>query len=71
MESKEDKTANKSQEKTLKDLLKGVEIKNPLKDFRITHNQFDIVIKKGEPVTVPSKFLQNLVTEKVIDKLPK
>lgn len=52
------------------DKYEEVEIK-PKKDFRITHNQFDIVIKEGVSVPVPRIFLQNLVTEKVIDKLPK
>ncbi len=43
----------------------------PEKDFHIVQNEIDIYLKTGEPVTVPRKFLQNLVTEKVIDKLPK
>lgn len=55
---------------SLKDLLKEKEV-TPLKDFRITQNNFDMQLKKGEAVTVPQKFLQNLVTEGVIDKLPK
>lgn len=43
----------------------------PLKDFRITHNKYDITIKEGESVLVPQIFLQTLVTEKVIKKHPK
>lgn len=36
------------------------------KDFRITQNEYDIIIKKGEEISVPDKFLQNLKTEGVI-----
>lgn len=43
----------------------------PNRDFRITHNQYDIIIEKGVPVTIPRLFLQNMVTEKVIEKIPK
>lgn len=56
-------------DKTLKDLLKGVEI-DPLKNHEIHHNQHHIIIEKGVKVTVPEKFLQTLVTEKVINKIP-
>ena len=56
--------------KKVKDLLNLVEI-DPLKDFRITHNEYDIVIKEGETASIPQKFLQNMLTEGVIKKLPK
>lgn len=67
---KNEKEEKKEPKKTLGDLLKSVEI-TPLRDFRITHNEFDIVLKEGELVTIPQKFHQNLVAEKVIDKLPR
>lgn len=36
------------------------------KDFHISHNGDDIKIKKGDKVSVPKKYLQNLKTEGVI-----
>ena len=45
----------------------------PLRDFApgIHHNDIHVDnIKMGEPVTIPRKFLRNMVTEKVIDKIP-
>jgi len=36
------------------------------KDFHIVCNKDDIVIKKGDVVNVPEKYLQNLKTEGVI-----
>lgn len=36
------------------------------KDFHIVCNKDDIVIKKGDVVKVPDKYLQNLKTEGVI-----
>jgi hypothetical protein len=50
-----------------------VEIK-PLKDFPQGIHQNNVHIdniKKGEKVTIPRQFLQNMVTEGVIDKIPK
>ena len=38
----------------------------PLKDFHIVQNKFDIKIFKGVKIDVPNVFLQNLITEKVI-----
>ena len=38
----------------------------PLKDFHISHNGVDIVIKEGERIEVPKLYIQNLKTEKVI-----
>lgn len=46
----------------------------PLRDFPqgIHQNEIHIDnIKEGEPVTIPRQFLQNMVTEKVISKIPK
>ena len=46
----------------------------PLRDFQpgIHQNEIHIdSIKMGEPVTIPRQFLQNMVTEKVISKIPK
>lgn len=46
----------------------------PLRDFPqgIHQNEIHINnIKKGEKVAVPRRFLQNMVTEKVINKIPK
>ena len=61
----------KPEEKPAKklDMLEEVEIM-PLSDFRITHNEYDIIIKEGVSVPIPRLFLQNMVTEKVIDKIP-
>ena len=59
----------KDEVKSLKDILKVVEI-IPEKDFHITHNKWDIVLKEGEPVPIPQMFLQNMVTEGVIKKIP-
>lgn len=42
----------------------------PKKDFHLVQNEIDIVIQAGVSVPIPRKFLQNMVTEKVIDKLP-
>jgi hypothetical protein len=58
------KTQEKNNKKTQeKDFL----IENPLKDFRIFQPpNYDIIIKKGEPVSVPEIFKQNLITEKII-----
>lgn len=43
------------------------EIENPLDDFHIfLPPKFDIKIKKGEPVSVPRIFKQNLIIEKII-----
>ena len=56
--------------RSLKDLLQMVEIK-PLKDHKITHNQWDIELKEGVSVPVPRIFLQNMVTEGVIKEIPK
>lgn len=37
------------------------------KDFIIKHNEFELNIKKGDDLSkVPSKFIANLKTEKVI-----
>ena len=38
----------------------------PLRDFHILHNEHDIKIVKGEDISVPKQFIQNLKTEKVI-----
>jgi hypothetical protein len=57
--------------KTKKDPLEKTEIKEPLKDHEIHHNDFHIIIKKGELVSVPRLFLPNLVTEGVIKTIPK
>ncbi len=56
--------------KSVEELPEEVEIL-PLKDFHIVQNEIDITIKKGESVAIPRRFLQNMVTEKVIDKIPK
>ena len=56
--------------KKVKDLLKMVEI-DPLKDFRITDDDYDIIIVKGEKTSIPHKFLINMFTEEVIGELPK
>jgi hypothetical protein len=56
--------------KSLKNFPGMVEIV-PLKDFLIHHNQFHIEIKEGVPVSIPQKFLQNMVTENVIKEIPK
>ena len=56
-----------------KQLSENVEI-IPLRDFKpgIHHNEIHIDnIKAGVPVTIPRQFLQNMVTEKVINKIPK
>jgi hypothetical protein len=58
--------------------IKEVELSNeveimPLRDFPqgIHHNEVHIDnIKKGKPVTIPRLFLQNMVTEKVINEIP-
>ena len=45
----------------------------PLRDFEpgIHQNEIHIDnIKKGVPVTIPRKFLRNMVTEKVIEEIP-
>ena len=42
-----------------------VEIK-PKKDFRIKFNEHDIKIIKGEKISIPKLFINNLKTEKVI-----
>lgn len=70
MKLKKDEAQNET--KPLKDILKMVEI-TPLKDFPngINHNQWSFEIKEGVPVTIPRKFLQNMVTEGIIAKLPK
>lgn len=40
-----------------------------LKDFRILHNEHDIVIHKGDDLSgVPEKFVPNLITEGVLKK---
>jgi len=57
--------------KTKKDMNEEIEIKNPLKDHEIHHNDIHIIIKKGEPVPVPRLFLPNLVTEGVIKSIQK
>lgn len=56
--------------KSLKNFPGTVEIM-PEKDFLIHHNQFHIEIKEGLPVSIPRKFLQNMVTEGVIKDIPK
>jgi hypothetical protein len=56
--------------KTVGDLLGTVEI-TPKKDHEIHFNEHHIYLKEGKPAPVPQIFLQNLVTSKVIDKLPK
>ena len=38
----------------------------PLRDFVIVQNDYRIVLRKGEPESVPLQFLENLKTEKVI-----
>ena len=38
----------------------------PLRDFHIVCNSDNIVIVEGEKIEVPSKYLANLKTEKVI-----
>jgi len=38
----------------------------PLKDFIIKQNDFMLELKEGESIEVPSKYLANLKTEKVI-----
>ena len=46
----------------------------PLRDFPqgIHQNEINIDnIKEGVPVTIPRRFLRNLVTEKVIKNIPK
>jgi hypothetical protein len=61
------------QAKSLKGFPGTVEI-TPLKDFPqgIHQNQIHIdEIKEGVPVSIPQKFLQNMVTEGVIKEIPK
>ena len=36
------------------------------KDWQIHHNDFHIVIKKGDGIKVPKQFIETLKTEKVI-----
>ena len=70
---KNEKEEKKESKKTLGDLLKAVEI-IPLRDFPSGIHQNEIHIdniKEGVPVIIPQKFLQNMVTEKVIDKIPR
>lgn len=38
----------------------------PLKDFVIFQNDVHIILKEGEKNMVPSRFIENLKTEKVI-----
>jgi hypothetical protein len=38
----------------------------PLKDFVIHMNEYHYELKKGESIEVPSIFVENLKTEKVI-----
>ena len=45
---------------------KGTKQVKPLKDFVILQNDFRLELEKGKSVEVPSKFLANLKTEKVI-----
>lgn len=59
----------KKEGKQLKDILKMVEI-TPLKDFHISHNQWNIELKEGVSVAIPHKFIPNMVTEGIIEKLP-
>jgi hypothetical protein len=40
----------------------------PLKDFRITQNDFDLKLFKGLEVDVPEVYRANLITEGVIKK---
>ena len=61
----------KTESKKSNELSSDFEIESPLKDHEIHHNEHHIIIKEGEPVTVPRVFLKNLVTEKVIKSLPK
>lgn len=38
------------------------------RDFKIVHNQYDIVIKAGQDLSdIPPQFIENLITEKVIE----
>ena len=45
----------------------GFKLIRPLKDFRITCNEHDIIIKKDEEIEIPLIFIPNLKTEKVIN----
>jgi hypothetical protein len=61
----------KEREVKLKEVELPTEIEiMPLRDFQITHNQYHIVIKEGVPVAIPRIFLKNMVTEKIINKIP-
>lgn len=55
------------EQKEVKELPKKdtIEVK-PKRDFRIVQNEHDIVLKEGEKIEVPKKFVQNLKTEGVI-----
>ena len=44
----------------------GMKKIKPLRDFRLCFNEHDYDLKKGEEIEVPSMFLENLKTEKVI-----
>lgn len=46
----------------------GLTLITPKRDFVIMHNEIFITLKKGEKAEVPDFLLQNLMTEKVIDK---
>jgi hypothetical protein len=44
----------------------------PLRDFPqgIHQNEIHIEIREGVPVSIPRRFLKNMLTEKIIAKLP-
>ena len=61
------------EKKSVKDITGAVEI-TPLRDFPqgIHQNEIHIDnIKEGVSVSIPRKFLQNMLTEGVIKSLPK
>jgi hypothetical protein len=60
---------SKKTKKKLGDILGAVEV-TPKKDHEIHFNDYHIYLKEGVSSPVPQMFLQNLVTSKVIDKLP-
>lgn len=66
----EEISEEKEEIKSLKDILKMVEI-IPEKNHHIVHNQWNIELKEGVPVPIPRMFLKNMVTEGVIKKIPK
>ena len=40
----------------------------PLKDWHIIQNEYDIKLKEGEEIEIPTRFIETLLTENVIKK---